>query len=126
MKMAELIQVLAGEALEAGPSTSGMSRSQAFTTETLWVGRAEAEAGAVSAWHHHGEHTSYGCVVRGNLRFEFGPGGAESIEVGPGDFFTVPPHAVHRESNPGSEEVEVVVVRSGTGPTVINVDGPEA
>ena len=76
--MAEKIRVLQGESLEAGPSTSGMIRSQAFVTESLWVGRVQTEANAFSDWHHHGEHTTYGCVVQGRLRFEFGPGGEEN------------------------------------------------
>jgi len=33
--------------------------------------------------------------------------------------------AVHRESNPSDEESQIVVVRSGSGEPVINVDGPE-
>jgi quercetin dioxygenase-like cupin family protein len=123
--MAEKIRVMKADALEVGPPTSGMVRSQAFATENLWVGRVRTEAGAISGWHHHGEHTTYGCVEQGKLRFEFGPGGAESIEVGSGDFFVVPPHTVHREGNPGSIEQGLVVIRSGTGPTVINVDGPD-
>ena len=124
--MAEKIRVLQGESLEAGPSTSGMIRSQAFVTESLWVGRVQTEANAFSDWHHHGEHTTYGCVVQGRLRFEFGPGGEENVEIGVGDYFMVPPHTIHREGNPGSEEQRLVVVRNGSGPTVINVVGPEA
>jgi mannose-6-phosphate isomerase-like protein (cupin superfamily) len=64
-------------------------------------------------------------VVSGELQFEFGPNGAESVVAHAGDFFIVPPHTVHREGNPGSEEQVLVGVRVGTGPTVINVDGPE-
>jgi len=52
--------------------------------------------------------------------------GGESLEAGPGDFFSVPPHTVHREGNPGAEEQVVVVVRVGTGQSVINVDGPHS
>jgi mannose-6-phosphate isomerase-like protein (cupin superfamily) len=42
-----------------------------------------------------------------------------------GDFFVVPPHTVHREGNPGSEEQVLVGVRVGSGPTVINVEHPD-
>jgi hypothetical protein len=31
---------------------------------------------------------------------------------------------VHRESNPTDETAEVVLVRRGTGPVTVNVDGP--
>jgi len=33
--------------------------------------------------------------------------------------------AIHRESNPSDEERQIVVVRSGSGERVINVEGPE-
>jgi hypothetical protein len=38
----------------------------------------------------------------------------------------VPRGAIHREGNPGGEPSEIVVVRSGHGPVVINVVGPAA
>jgi uncharacterized RmlC-like cupin family protein len=55
---------------------------------------------------------------------EFGRGGSEVLEAGPGDFLYVAPNAVHRESNPTDQEAHIVVVRSGSGEPVINVDGP--
>jgi uncharacterized RmlC-like cupin family protein len=55
---------------------------------------------------------------------ESGPGGHEVIEAAAGDFLHVPAGAVHRESNPGDAESSIVVVRAGTGPTTVNVDGP--
>jgi uncharacterized RmlC-like cupin family protein len=36
-------------------------------------------------------------VLHGHARFSWGPGGAESVEVGPGAFLAVAPHAVHCE-----------------------------
>lgn len=101
-----------------------MDRLEAFADESLWMGDVHAAPGSVSGWHHHGEHSTVGRVVSGTLRFEFGSGGHESVEVGPGDYFVVPPGVVHREGNPGADEGLVVLVRQGTGPTVINVDGP--
>jgi uncharacterized RmlC-like cupin family protein len=32
--------------------------------------------------------------------------------------------AIHRESNPSADECSAVVVRSGSGEPVVNVDGP--
>jgi uncharacterized RmlC-like cupin family protein len=64
-------------------------------------------------------------IVKGALRMEFGPGGEESVEAGPGDFVYVPKGAVHREANPTDQPAEIVVVRAGTGDPVTNVDGPE-
>lgn len=109
----------------AGPPTPGMDRQQAFETDTLWAGWVRAEPGTVSAWHHHGEHETAFCLVAGRMRLEFGPGGAETTEAGPGDFVYVPRHIVHRESVPSSDAAEVVVFRAGTGGSTFNVDGPE-
>jgi uncharacterized RmlC-like cupin family protein len=55
---------------------------------------------------------------------EFGPGGTEVVEAGPGDFLHVPKGAIHREENPTDDESRIVVVRAGRGPAVINVEGP--
>jgi uncharacterized RmlC-like cupin family protein len=105
-----------------------MVRRQAFACEGLWVGEVRTAAGAISGWHHHGEHTTVGRVLSGILRFEFGSEGAEHIEcieAGPGDFFVVPPHVVHREGNPGTDEQVLMVIRSGSGATVVNVEEGE-
>jgi uncharacterized RmlC-like cupin family protein len=55
---------------------------------------------------------------------ESGPGGRDVVEAGPGDFLLVPPGAIHREGNPADEDGTVIVVRSGSGPPVTNVEGP--
>jgi uncharacterized RmlC-like cupin family protein len=75
--------------------------------------------------NHHGGYRTLGYVFAGRLRLESGPGGGTIDDAGPGEFFVVPPHTVHRESNPGDDEQIVVGIRIGTGPTVVNVDGPE-
>ena len=124
--MSGSVHVVPNAKLEAGPPTPGMVRSSAFVAENTWAGEARTSTGVVSGWHHHGAHSTYGYVVSGKIRFEFGRGGGESVEAGPGDFFEVPPHTVHREGNPGPQEQVVVVVRVGTGPTVINVEGPDS
>jgi uncharacterized RmlC-like cupin family protein len=56
---------------------------------------------------------------------EFGAAGGRTLDAGPGDFVYVAPGVVHRESNPTDVESQIVVVRSGTGEPVFNVDGPE-
>lgn len=63
-------------------------------------------------------------VVSGTIRMESGPAGSEITEAHANDFVHVPAGVVHRESNPSEEESRAIVFRSGTGPTVINVDGP--
>ncbi len=108
-----------------GPPTPGMRRFEAVTSEGMWAGGARTDPGMVSAWHHHGDHESAICVVSGALRMEFGPGGAASFDAGPGDFVHVPRGAIHREANPLDVPADIVVVRAGTGESVVNVDGPE-
>lgn len=124
--MPEDIRIVPSGALESGPSTGGMTRKTAVAGEDVWMGEVRTEPGAMSGWHHHGEHTTYGYVIDGKVRVEFGTGGSRSLEGGAGDFFVVPPHTIHREGNPGATEHVLVAVRVGTGPSVINVDGPEA
>ena len=107
-----------------GPSTPGMDRQEAFATGGMWSGTARTEAGMVSGWHHHGEYETTIYVLTGALRMEFGPGGASTVEAGPGDFVYVPKGVVHREANPAAEPAELVLVRAGRGESTINVDGP--
>jgi uncharacterized RmlC-like cupin family protein len=124
--MPEEIRIFRNDGLEGGPPTAGMTRRTALAGDTTWMGEVHTEPGAMSGWHHHGEHTTYGYVIAGKVRVEFGPGGAQSVEGSAGDFFLVPPLAVHREGNPGTEEQVLVAVRVGDGPSVVNVEGPEA
>lgn len=46
------------------------------------------------------------------------------IEAKPGDFVHVPKGVVHREMNPFDEEGAIVLMRVGSGPPVVNVEGP--
>jgi uncharacterized RmlC-like cupin family protein len=107
-----------------GAFTPGMVREQALATDEMWAGFVTTDAGMMSGWHHHGDHETAIYVLSGTMRMEFGPGGGETLEARPGDFLYVPPHAVHRESNPSAEAGTAVVVRGGTGEVVVNVDGP--
>lgn len=77
--MSETIKIVPTEQLVAGPPTPGMSRASAIATETEWMGEVRTERGTASGWHHHGEHTTYGRVLEGSVRVEFGPGGATSL-----------------------------------------------
>ena len=118
------VQIVRPRDRTEGQSTPGMQREQALDTGSMWAGYVTTDAGAVSGWHHHGEHESTIYVLSGALRMEFGPAGREVLDAGAGDFLYVPPHAVHREGNPTDEQSAIVVVRGGTGPPVVNVDGP--
>jgi uncharacterized RmlC-like cupin family protein len=111
------------ERVEADP-TPGMRRERAIEVEGLWAGLVHTEPAMTSGWHHHGEYETSIYVAKGTLRMESGPGGAEVVDAGPGDFLHVPKGAIHRESNLSREASELVVVRAGHGPPTINVDGP--
>jgi uncharacterized RmlC-like cupin family protein len=107
-----------------GPPTPGMERLQAFATGGMWAGSATTAARMTSGWHHHGDYESVIYVLSGALRMEFGPGGGDTVEAGPGDYVFVPKGTVHRESNPTDDVAEILVFRSGQGESTFNVDGP--
>ena len=119
------ISVVRADERRKGPPTPGMEREEAFATGNVWAGLVRTEAGVVSGWHHHGEYETVIYVVAGCLRMEFGPEGSDTVEAGPGDFVYVPKGVVHRESNPGAEPADLVGVRTGSGNSTFNVDGPE-
>jgi uncharacterized RmlC-like cupin family protein len=121
----EPVRKVAASERVKGQYTAGMVREEAIATEGLWAGVARTEAGMISGWHHHGEYETAIYVLSGALRMESGVGGKDVAEAGPGDFVLVPRHAVHRESNPSDEESRLIVVRSGNGDVVFNVDGPD-
>jgi len=117
------LEALPAEALSESSSTPGIKRHLAFKDEDHMVIRARTEPDMVSGWHHHGDHDVYGYVVSGVARFENAADEKEVITVSQGGFFHVPPHTVHRESNPSpGEGNEVILFLRGSGPLVVNVD----
>ncbi len=107
------------------PATPGITREAAYAAGDRWAGFARTDPGSWSGWHHHDGWDTYAYVLSGRLRLEFGPGGSESAEAGPGDFLHVPAHIVHREGNPSEQVADFVVFRVGSGEIVVNLDGPE-
>ena len=101
-----------------------MLRERAIDVEGMWAGFVRTAPGMTSGWHHHGDHETSIYVTTGVLRLESGPGGDDVIRAEEGDFVHVPKGAVHREGNDGDEESCLIVVRSGRGPTTVNVAGP--
>lgn len=57
------------------------------------------------------------------MRFEF-EGHDGFLDAEPGDFVRVPPHTVHRESNPTDQPSVAVLARVGGGIPTVNVEGP--
>ena len=118
-----VIKITPSERREGDP-TYGMIREEAFVTDGMWAGLVRTAAGMTSGWHHHGDHDTTIYVLSGGLKMESGPHGADVVEAEAGDFVLVSRGTVHRESNPTDVESQLIVVRAGTGPPTINVDGP--
>jgi uncharacterized RmlC-like cupin family protein len=104
--------------------TPGVDRREAFADDHVWAGRSRTDAGTWSGWHVHPGHDTYVFQTEGRLRLEFGPGGTQSVEGGPGDFVLIPKGVVHREGNPGTEPNEAIVFRVGEGEVLVNLEGP--
>ena len=103
--------------------TPGIRRRQAFAGADRWVGYVETQPGEWSGWHHHGETDTYMYVLAGGLEFEFGPE-REQLFVGPGDFALMPAGVIHRERTTPGAPGEIVLMRLGPGPALVNVDDP--
>jgi uncharacterized RmlC-like cupin family protein len=124
MGAADPVVRIAEQERRTGAATPGMHREEAIATDSTWAGLLHTDAGMLSGWHHHAEYESVIYVLTGKLRMESGPAGTSVVEAGPGDFLFVPRGAIHREGNPAEVEGTAVVVRSGRGDPVVNVDGP--
>lgn len=117
-------RVVRREDLAEAGQTPGMIRRTAFDEPGVWVGTARTDPGGISGWHHHAEHTTYVYCVAGAIRIDFGPGGSRSVRADAGNFLLIPANTVHREANPTDEEQIVVLTRVGSGPVLVNVEGP--
>lgn len=101
-----------------------MRRQLAFGGDDRWVGLVETPPGEWSGWHHHGETDTYFYILSGAVEFEYGAS-RQTVVVGSSQFGFMPRGVIHRERNPSAEPSELVLVRIGSGPTVVNVEGPE-
>jgi quercetin dioxygenase-like cupin family protein len=121
------VEVVAREALEvAEPVTPGMDRRRAFHDDAAWVGTVRTEPGVLTGWHAHPGYDTYIGVTSGRAVVEFGPGGKGSLTAGPGDVIRIGRGVVHREGTAaGSNGVEAMLFRVGSGEVVENVDGPD-
>jgi uncharacterized RmlC-like cupin family protein len=108
-----------------GPPTPGMDRRQLIDEGDRWIGWVKTTPGMSGGWHYHGDRDTYIFMTTGALTVDFGPGGRESVTMSAGDFGFVPPRTVHRETTAAAEGAEAFVVRIGSGPQNVNVDGPD-
>lgn len=108
----------------AASSRGAVARATAFEKEGTWVGRSRVGAELDSGGHPHGEHDTYLFVTAGRGRIESGPGGADVVEIGPGDVAWIPAGTIHRERT-GTEDRAAFVARVGRGELVFPSDGPE-
>jgi quercetin dioxygenase-like cupin family protein len=109
-----------------------MVREVAFSEELaavegqrVLVQRTYNLPGDSSDWHVHPNYTTYGYQLTGQLWVEFGPGGSKRIECGAGDFVRIPASCVQREGAFGDSARRGIGVRIGSGPPVVDVDGPD-
>ena len=124
--MQEPVRKVRDDELRESAGTPGLNRRVAFEDDGHWFGHVEAEPETMSGWHHHGDNVTLGYVLKGTITLEFGPGGAESVEVNEREYFQVPGRLVHREGNRSSETAEIVLARVGEGTVVFPVEGPDA
>lgn len=123
--MHKRVRRLADDELQEARGTPGLTRRVAFEDDGHWFGHVHADPETMSGWHHHGDNVTLGYVLKGSLTIEFGPGGAEQVEIHDGEYFEVPGHVIHREGNLSSDTGEVLLARVGEGPIVFPVEGPE-
>lgn len=119
------IRVVRGGDLVAGKDRDGISRRSGQAEEEVSLAMATLEAGRMSGWHHHGDHTSCVYVLQGRLHIDWGAGGRECVDLAAGDFYVVPPHLVHREGNSGADELRLAAFYLGTGPLSTDAESPE-
>ncbi|MGC2288785.1 MAG: cupin domain-containing protein [Thermoplasmata archaeon] len=122
--MAE-IEVIREPDLKPGDPTPGIVRRRAFDTDGLIFAQTRIAAAVVSGWHHHGGRILFGYLLSGRLRFDYGRGGKDSVEIHPGEYFRIPIGVIHRDVNPSrTEDLFVVNVLLGEGQSLVNVAGP--
>lgn len=119
-----------GERDSSTGQTPGMKREAGISasltgSEGLWMGTAVNAPGASSGAHHHGENESGIYILRGRVRFRWGPKLENVVDTEPGDFIFVPPYEVHLEENLDPEgEAELLLARNSQDQVVVNVPDP--
>jgi len=102
-----------------------MDRRALLDDGDRWLGWVRTDPGVVGGWHHHGERDSYVYVLSGSVTIEYGRNGGLRLTGAAGDLIFNPAHLVHREITGPEQPAEALVVRVGTGPLNVNVEGPD-
>ncbi len=114
----------------ATAQTPGMKRESGISASLcgssgLWMGTAVNAPGAASGAHHHGANESGIYILRGRVRFRWGPALEHVVDTEPGDFVFVPPFEVHMEENlDPANEAELLLARNSQEQIVVNVPDP--
>jgi quercetin dioxygenase-like cupin family protein len=120
------VEVVPPGEVEADESTPGVVRKTVFETENAVVVQSHIEGGTTTGWHYHGDRHVYGYIVEGAGAVEYGPDGDETRECSAGEYFYIAPETIHRDITPPDTDTVVLVCFVGSGPVVVNVDGPHA
>jgi uncharacterized RmlC-like cupin family protein len=102
-----------------------MDRRQLLDQDDRWAGWVRTAPGVAGGWHHHGDRDTYFFMIGGSLAVEFGPAGRQKVNASVGDLGFVPAGVVHREITGPDGPAEAFLLRIGTGPQNVNVDGPD-
>jgi uncharacterized RmlC-like cupin family protein len=82
----------------------------------LWMARVTCAPDRVSPVHHHGESEAGFYVLSGSLTFFFGEGLRQWVDLYQGDSIFIPAWTLHAEGNLGSDESDVIAIRSTATP----------
>lgn len=121
-----IVEAVTSDERETGDETPGIEPNVAFEHDANIVVRALVTGGTESGWHHHGDRHVYGYLLAGEAAFEYGRGGEDRTDLTVGDFFHLTPGAIHRDINPGDAEQVFILNVVGSGPLVVNVEGPNS
>ncbi|MCQ6276031.1 cupin domain-containing protein [Bacillus sp. V3B] len=117
----EIIVVRANELNTAANQTENLARMTGLDTPNIWKGRVVVAPGKDSGTHHHGEAQTGGYILSGHMRIYFGGNYEEFVELGPGDFFNVPPYLPHIERNMSDTEPVVFITSRNPRNIVVNL-----
>ncbi|KAF2212290.1 hypothetical protein CERZMDRAFT_41186 [Cercospora zeae-maydis SCOH1-5] len=108
----------------SGTQTDGMIRQNALVNvaSDICASRMIAKPHSASAVHHHGSENTIVFAFSGHGTI-VSEGGKKKQHLAPGDYALIPAWAEHQEVNESDEDVVWAIVRSGSEPIVVNLEG---